>query len=170
MSLPSSFDFTSPATKDVKEMTFGEKILFKSKQQPWVPIGCLLTTGAVVMAALQMRRGNRRLAQLSFRWRVAFQAATLVTLIAGSAYYGELGELGGGGNAAVAAEERLRAKAKMREQLWVQELERREQETEQRRAKAAFFRQQALAHEQQTQQLEQEIAALESRSASSGAK
>ena len=59
MSLPSSFDVKTEGEKTTDEMTVGEKVLFYCKQQPLVPLGCLLTTGAVVMAAMSVKQGNK---------------------------------------------------------------------------------------------------------------
>ncbi|EDO18906.1 hypothetical protein Kpol_1023p75 [Vanderwaltozyma polyspora DSM 70294] len=154
--IPSSFDYKDNV-KDVSEMDFMEKLVFRAKQQPLVPIGCLLTTGAIVLAAQSVRSGNKNKAQVFFRWRVGLQAATLVALLAGSYIYSS-------NKAERKTEEQLlKEKAKMREQLWIQELERREQETEARRKKAEMFRLKAKENEEASKNLEQELKALESK-------
>ena len=79
-SLPSSFD---AAKTDRDEMSFGERIVFHCKQQPLVPIGAILTSAAVVLAAKSVKNGNKQKAQYFFRWRVGLQSATLIALIAG---------------------------------------------------------------------------------------
>lgn len=152
--LPSSFDIKDDI-KDVSEMGFMEKIVYRSKQQPFVPLGCLFTTGAVALAALNVKSGNKLRAQFYFRWRVGLQAATLVALVAGSFFYGSTkAEL-------KSKEDLMKQKAKMREQLWIQELERREEETEARRKKAEMFRLKALQNEAETKRLEAELRELE---------
>lgn len=155
MSLPSSFDVKTEGEKTTDEMTVGEKVLFYCKQQPLVPLGCLLTTGAVVMAAMSVKQGNKRKAQYFFRWRVAFQTATLVALVAGSYIYGN------NRRDSKAKEELLREKARVREALWIQELERREQETQARKKRAELARLRTQENEESIKKLEQELRELE---------
>lgn len=150
--LPSSFDSDEA---DVDEMPFFEKMIYHCKQQPLVPLGTLATTGAVILAAQNVRTGNKKQAQIWFRWRVGLQAFTLVALVAGSFIYGK------NVKERETHEEQLRKKAKMREQLWIQELERRDQETNARKAKAEFARQKAREMEAETSKLEKELKELE---------
>ncbi|CAI4643148.1 BAH_G0039480.mRNA.1.CDS.1 [Saccharomyces cerevisiae] len=152
--MPSSFDVTE---RDLDDMTFGERIIYHCKKQPLVPIGCLLTTGAVILAAQNVRLGNKWKAQYYFRWRVGLQAATLVALVAGSFIYGASGK------ELKAKEEQLKEKAKMREKLWIQELERREEETEARRKRAELARMKTLENEEEIKNLEKELSDLENK-------
>lgn len=110
--------------------------MFRSKQQPLVPIGVLATTAAVVMAAKGVRTGNAPKAQFWFRWRVALQGLTIVALVFGSYYYDR--ELNKNQKT---DEERAVAKAKVRQQLWIEELERRDQEMKDRQHRAELARQ-----------------------------
>jgi len=64
--------------------TWTEKFKRKFNENPWVPIGCLATTGALLMASVRMRAGKSKDMQYWLRARVAFQGLTLVALVAGS--------------------------------------------------------------------------------------
>lgn len=99
-----------------------QKIVFRSKQQPLVPLGTLLTTAAVVLAAKSLKQGRKLDTQRYFRYRVGFQAFTLVALVAGGLYYQKESS-----EQKKTREDKLREKAKLREQLWIEELERRDQ-------------------------------------------
>ncbi|CDO92090.1 unnamed protein product [Kluyveromyces dobzhanskii CBS 2104] len=152
--LPSSFDSD---VEDWDEMPFVDKMVHHCKQQPLVPLGTLATTGAVILAVLNVKNGNKRKAQIWFRWRVGLQGFTLLALVAGSYLYGS------NKKERESQEEQLRKKAKMREELWIQELERRDQETKSRRQKAEFARQKAKDMELETSKLQQELKELEER-------
>lgn len=95
-----------------------------------MPIGALLTTAAVFLAGKSIRTGQRREAQKWFRYRVGFQGATIVALVVGGWYYGQH-------NIAErkSQDEILKEKAKMREKLWIEELERRDAEAKKRQSR-----------------------------------
>ncbi|SCV05645.1 LANO_0H12046g1_1 [Lachancea nothofagi CBS 11611] len=155
--LPSSFD---GAEQDVDDMTFYEKMVYHCKQQPLVPLGTLATTVAVILAAQNVRTGNKRNAQKYFRWRVGLQGATLVALVAGSFIYGKSEK------DRISKEDELREKAKLREKLWIQELERRDDETKQRKLRAEMARAKALELNNETLGLQAELKKLQSQNSS----
>jgi hypothetical protein len=121
-----------------------EKIIYRSKQQPLVPLGCLATTIAVIMAAKGVRTGNAPKAQFWFRWRVGLQGLTLVALVFGSIYYDKaFTEL------KKTEEELAIEKANIREKLWIEELERRDKEMQDRQRRAELAREMMLKKKQQ---------------------
>jgi len=64
--------------------TWTEKFSRKFKENPWVPLGCLATCGALVMSAVKMRAGKSRSMNYWLRARVVLQGVTVVALVAGS--------------------------------------------------------------------------------------
>ncbi|CCK68785.1 respiratory supercomplex assembly factor RCF1 KNAG_0B03430 [Huiozyma naganishii CBS 8797] len=152
-SLPSSFDRTNV---ELEELSFFERVKFHCKQQPLVPIGALLTTGAVVLAGKHIKGGNQVKAQYYFRWRVVLQGATLVALVAGSFLYGSK-------YTQKSREDQLREKAKMREQLWIKELERRDEAVKERKKRAESVKAKTQENEGAIRKLESELAELENK-------
>lgn len=152
--IPSSFDLTK---KELEEKTFWERIKLHCSEQPLVPIGAILTSAAVVLAAQNIRIGNQRRAQYYFRWRVGLQGATLIALVAGSFIYG---------SATISEktkQEQLREKAKLREELWIKELERRDEATKERRKRAEESKKKALENEESARLLEKELKDLQNK-------
>jgi len=64
--------------------TWSAKFVRKFNENPLVPIGCLLTCGALVMSALKLRQGKSKEMNTWLRARVALQGITIVGLVAGS--------------------------------------------------------------------------------------
>ncbi|KIK07144.1 hypothetical protein K443DRAFT_673702 [Laccaria amethystina LaAM-08-1] len=61
-----------------------EKFSRKFKENPWVPIGCVATCGALVMSAVKMRAGKSTDMNYWLRARVVLQGVTIAALVAGS--------------------------------------------------------------------------------------
>lgn len=100
-----------------------QKVLRRLKEEPLVPIGCLLTVAAFTNAYRAMRRGDHAKVQKMFRARVAAQAFTVVAMVAGGMYYQadrhkqkELWKL------------RQQKDAEEKHQKWIRELEARDAE------------------------------------------
>ncbi|KAF9045607.1 hypoxia induced protein conserved region-domain-containing protein, partial [Panaeolus papilionaceus] len=64
--------------------TWSDKFARKFKENPWVPIGCFATCGALVMSAVKMRKGKSKEMNHWMRARVVLQGLTLAALVAGS--------------------------------------------------------------------------------------
>ncbi|KAK7466300.1 HIG1 domain member 2A [Stygiomarasmius scandens] len=69
--------------------TYQEKLVRKVNENPWVPIGALLTTGALVMASIRLRQGNSQKLQHWLRARVALQTVTVLAVLGGLYKYGQ---------------------------------------------------------------------------------
>ncbi|KAJ4470166.1 hypoxia induced protein conserved region-domain-containing protein, partial [Lentinula aciculospora] len=68
---------------------YKEKAIRKTRENPWVPLGTLITAGALTMAAIRLRQGNSRKFQVWLRYRVAFQAFTIFAILGGLYKYGQ---------------------------------------------------------------------------------
>ncbi|ODV83785.1 hypothetical protein CANARDRAFT_177479 [[Candida] arabinofermentans NRRL YB-2248] len=130
-----SENYPSSADEPFEDLSPLEKIIFRSKQQPFVPLGCLGTVIAVTLAAKGVRTGDAKGAQVWFRWRVAMQGLTIVALLAGSIYYDKTFRED------KSPEQLALEKARMREKLWIEELERRDTEMKERQHRAELARQ-----------------------------
>ncbi|KAF5103229.1 hypothetical protein D0Z03_000273 [Geotrichum reessii] len=133
MEVPSSAD---PLNAELDEITFYDKIKKNCIEQPLVPLGCLLTCGALALSARATKRGDAKAANRMFVWRVAMQSLTLVALIGGSYYLGQTNKL------SFDREAELRKKAEVREKMWLEELERIDQEAKDRISRAKSIREQ----------------------------
>lgn len=116
-----------------------QKMIFRCKQQPLVPIGTLLTTGAIILATKSIRQGRKADTQKYFRYRVGFQGFTLLALVFGGWYYQAESKA-----QKQSREEKLREKAKLREKLWIEELERRDQVIQDRKKRLEESRKELL--------------------------
>ncbi|XP_022607784.1 HIG1 domain family member 2A, mitochondrial [Seriola dumerili] len=66
-----------------QDETFKEKLMRKTKQNPFVPIGCLATAGALIYGLRAFQQGKTHQSQLLMRGRIAAQGFTIVALLVG---------------------------------------------------------------------------------------
>ncbi|XP_069553080.1 HIG1 domain family member 2A, mitochondrial [Brachyistius frenatus] len=67
----------------VKDETIKEKLIRKIKDNPFVPIGCLGTAGALTYGLRAFHRGKNKQSQLLMRGRIIAQGFTVVAIIVG---------------------------------------------------------------------------------------
>ncbi|XP_053180011.1 HIG1 domain family member 2A, mitochondrial [Scomber japonicus] len=87
---PVPFDFSRPPIIEgfnpsprFRDETLKEKFLRKTKENPFVPIGCLGTAGALIYGLRAFHQGKTRQSQLSMRGRIFAQGFTVVAIIVG---------------------------------------------------------------------------------------
>ncbi|CAL1613504.1 unnamed protein product [Knipowitschia caucasica] len=87
---PVPFDFSQPPIIEgftplprPKEEGFKDKFIRKSKENPFVPIGCLGTAGALIYGLRAFSLGKTRQSQLLMRGRIFAQGFTVVAIIVG---------------------------------------------------------------------------------------
>ncbi|EAQ83017.1 hypothetical protein CHGG_10835 [Chaetomium globosum CBS 148.51] len=109
--------------RDFYNESGSQKIIRKLKEEPLVPIGCILTIAAFTNAYRAMRRGDHHKVQRMFRARVAAQGFTVLAMVGGGMYYAEdrnkrkeLGKL------------KQQQEAEEKRQKWIRELEARDEE------------------------------------------
>jgi len=89
--IPPQFDFSQPPVIEgfepsaviMREETFKEKFMRKTKENPFVPIGCLGTAGALMWGLRAFNQGKTRQSQLMMRGRIVAQGFTVVAIIVG---------------------------------------------------------------------------------------
>ncbi|KAK7110183.1 hypothetical protein V1264_014103 [Littorina saxatilis] len=82
-------DFTYlPPPREVfyREEGVKEKFIRKTKENPFVPLGVVITTFALSYGLWQMKTGNKRMSQKMMRLRIFGQGFTVVAVLAGVAY------------------------------------------------------------------------------------
>jgi len=80
---PSSFD----EDDDFYSESRLQKLTRRIKEEPLVPLGCLLTVFALVGASRAMRKNDHHRANVMFRRRIYAQGFTIVAIVAGSTYW-----------------------------------------------------------------------------------
>ncbi|XP_025201468.1 HIG1 domain family member 2A, mitochondrial [Melanaphis sacchari] len=66
----------------------GNKFLRKFKENPFVPIGALVTVGFLGVGLKSMYDGNRVRSQMMMRGRIAAQGVTIIAILGGLFYQG----------------------------------------------------------------------------------
>ncbi|XP_023690375.1 HIG1 domain family member 2A, mitochondrial [Paramormyrops kingsleyae] len=84
LSNPPVIEGFSPASR-MKDEGFKEKFIRKTKENPFVPLGCLGTTGALTYGLIAFKQGKTRQSQLLMRARIFAQGFTVVAIIVGVA-------------------------------------------------------------------------------------
>ncbi|XP_033489208.1 HIG1 domain family member 2A, mitochondrial [Epinephelus lanceolatus] len=82
LSQPPVIEGFNPLPK-AKDETFKEKFMRKTKENPFVPIGCLGTAGALMYGLRAFHQGKTRQSQLLMRGRIFAQGFTVVAIIVG---------------------------------------------------------------------------------------
>ncbi|QSZ30953.1 hypothetical protein DSL72_000512 [Monilinia vaccinii-corymbosi] len=117
--LPSSFD----GDTDFYEENPWRKIARRMKEEPLIPLGCLLTTLALIGATRSMRAGDHNRTQRMFRARIYAQGFTVLAMVAGSMYWESDRKKRKEFEGLLADQ-----KAKEKKEAWVRELEARDEE------------------------------------------
>ncbi|CCU81864.1 mitochondrial hypoxia responsive domain containing protein [Blumeria hordei DH14] len=133
--LPSSFDGnrcvnSSDASSDFYEENRFQKLTRRLRQEPLIPLGCILTSWALFSASRSMRVGDYNRTNRMFRARIYAQAFTVAAMVAGSMYWQTDRKKQKEFDRAV--EER---KAKEKNARWIEELEFRDLEAKEERAR-----------------------------------
>jgi len=123
--LPSSFDGNSDFYEENRWQKFSRRL----KEEPLIPLGCVLTCWALLGATRSIRSGDHNRTNRMFRARIYAQGFTIVAMVAGSMYWqkdrDKRKEFEG-----VLAEK----KAKERNEAWIRELEARDLEDREMKA------------------------------------
>ncbi|KAG5852975.1 HIG1 domain family member 2A, mitochondrial [Anguilla rostrata] len=84
------FDITKPPVIEgftplprAKEEGFKDKFIRKTKENPFVPIGCLGTAGALTYGLIAFKHGKTRQSQLLMRARIFAQGFTVAAIVVG---------------------------------------------------------------------------------------
>ncbi|XP_043925302.1 HIG1 domain family member 2A, mitochondrial [Protopterus annectens] len=68
-----------------KDEGFKDKFIRKSKENPFVPIGCLGTAAALTYGLIAFKQGRTRQSQLLMRARILAQGFTVAAILVGVA-------------------------------------------------------------------------------------
>ncbi|XP_077328514.1 HIG1 domain family member 2A, mitochondrial [Lithobates pipiens] len=79
---PPVIDGFTPGAR-VQEEGFRGKFSRKVKENPFVPIGCLATAGALTYGLIAFKQGKTRQSQLLMRTRIAAQGFTVAAIMFG---------------------------------------------------------------------------------------
>ncbi|KAL5352993.1 Respiratory supercomplex factor 1, mitochondrial [Pseudogymnoascus australis] len=123
--LPSSFD----GDTEFYEENRWQKLTRRLKEEPLVPLGCALTCWALYHASKSIRSGDQQRTNRMFRARIYAQGFTIVAMVAGSMYWKSDRQKRKEFDDVVAER-----KAKEKNELWIKELEARDEEEKEIRA------------------------------------
>lgn len=119
----------NPSNREFYEESRWEKLFRKIKEEPLIPLGCALTTAALIGASRSIRAGDRERTNRMFRARVYAQGFTIVAMVAGSMYWQSDRQKRREFDQVV-----IERKAKEKRDAWVRELEARDEEDKEMRA------------------------------------
>lgn len=123
-----------------------------------------MTVGALYLSGRALQRGQKHLANRMFMWRVLLQGFTVAGMVVGGYLYGKPYR-------PTDRDAILFAKAKEREQLWIEELERIDQEDKIRKERARSIQEAFLKRRQESEkEAENKAAALYSKARETGGK
>ncbi|CUS11793.1 unnamed protein product [Tuber aestivum] len=128
--LPSSFDSDSDFHEESRFSKFARRL----KEEPLIPIGCLITIYALYQSSRAIRAGDKARTNRMFRARIYGQAFTVAAMCAGSFYWARDREERKGVEAKV-----VEAKAREKQAAWIRELEIRESEERELRERAKRY-------------------------------
>ncbi|KAI8789392.1 HIG1 domain family member 2A [Biomphalaria glabrata] len=77
------FAYLPPPAPFYEQEGLKEKLIRKTKENPFVPLGVIFTTVVLAIGVSTMRSGDGRKAQLMMRLRVGGQAFAVLALLAG---------------------------------------------------------------------------------------
>lgn len=81
--LPSSFDGNEDYYEESRLAKLGRRL----KEEPLIPLGCILTVWALMGATKQIRAGDHNAANKMFRRRIYAQGFTIAAMFVGSVYW-----------------------------------------------------------------------------------
>ncbi|CAH2277409.1 HIG1 domain family member 2A, mitochondrial [Pelobates cultripes] len=81
---PPMIDGFTPSSPTLKE-GFKGKFVRKVKENPFVPLGCLATAGALTYGLISFKQGKTRQSQLLMRARILAQGFTVAAIMVGVA-------------------------------------------------------------------------------------
>ncbi|XP_072257152.1 HIG1 domain family member 2A, mitochondrial [Pyxicephalus adspersus] len=70
-------------TPYAEKQGFKAKFIKKTKENPFVPIGCLATAGALTYGLIAFRQGKTRQSQMMMRARIGAQGFTVAAIMFG---------------------------------------------------------------------------------------
>lgn len=130
--LPSSFD----GNEDFYSENRWQKLTRRLREEPLIPLGCLLTCWALLGASRAMKAGDHQTTNRMFRRRIYAQGFTIVAMAAGSMYWQEDREKRKEYDTL-----QQQKKAQEKRDAWLRELEARDEEDKAMKAKIEKRRQ-----------------------------